>query len=184
MIVGLAYAVTVVVCAEETCNKTADPYSPLNEDCMPLSATAAEWGSTPAACYKSVKRMVSCVASQLEMKPEELVVASVIFEKAIRDSPKCLSRMTARPLLLGALCLASQVCSDEDLTAGMAFDAVAPYFVCMEFVQFKAIVAETLVLIDWHIPMEPSIYNAYADALTHSANETTGKTKHAPELFC
>ena len=183
MIVGLAYAVTAVVYAKETCNRTADAGSPLNEEYVPLTDTAAEWGATPAAGYKVLKRMISSVALELQMKPSELVVASVIFERAIKHSPTCLSRMTARPLLLGALCLASQVCSDEDLTAGMAFDVVAPYFARMEFVHFKAIVAKTLVLMDWNIPNEPSIYDAYAQALTHSANETTGKFMSPPELF-
>ena len=183
MVVGLAYAVTAVIYNEQTCNRTTDAHGPLNEEHMPLNTEPAKFEALPRDGYKMLKSMISCVVFALEMSAVELVVASVIFEGAVRHSPKFLSRATARPLLLGSLCLASQVCSDEELTVGMAFDAVAPFFESMKFVHFKSIVVQTLVLIDWCIPIESSVYNAYAEALTKSANDTTGRMRSVPTLF-
>ena len=113
------------------------------------------------------------------MNAKELVLATVLLERTVHCNSGVLCVSSVRPLLLSTLCIAAQVCNDEELTPGMAYDAVFVYLPLLEWRSFAASIGVTLNAIAWYIPDNPEQYQLYANELTQAANRL-GNTNRAP----
>ena len=124
-----------------------------------------------------------CVLAENLTTVQELVVAYVLFEKAIRSPTTVLASFTVRPLLVACVVLAVKITGDEEVSNAFQASCLRSDFTALTARHLLELERQVLVLVEHHIPTGP-IYQTYADALFDAANHATfGEHRAAPEMI-
>lgn len=152
---------------EMECTKTHIP-ALFNEFCCPLCDTSSPLRSFVWETKSRVSDMVELtrlLMSSLDMKICEVVLAVLILESLVSLKSGIFQPNSVRPILIASCTIACKVASDLDVITLEVCDSISDCFTNLNSRLLARLEEQLLVLLDWHIPMDPDAYTARCSAI-------------------
>tara|TARA_B100001094_G_scaffold122678_2_gene118394 strand:+ start:237 stop:1010 length:774 start_codon:yes stop_codon:yes gene_type:complete len=116
------------------------------------------WEQMPRV--SDVIEITHLLMSSLDMQISEVVLAVVILESLLSSANGIFQPRSVRPILIASCSVACKVASDGPVTTSELCAAISDCFTNITVCQVARLEEQLLVLLDWHIPNDPFLYNA------------------------